>query len=309
MYKSNLPQSQLTAWLVGAIVPTAIQLTAGASWMEVLLASASGLLCVALCWQWGEAPKGKVCCLLQWAVLVAVMAALSQRIPEAWPRGGHKAVALILLALALWSALKGVRACASVGCVLFWFTIPLYLILLGAGVRQIQPKWLVPGREAVSAMGCLLLLTPAAASIHLNKRERPKPRLLLTVLLCTLASAVTAGVLSPKAAGLKDNPFYEMTRSLNLFGQARRFEAVLSAGVTAGWFSVLALALSLCGRWAEGFRPGWGKKGMTAAAIGVFTSVLWNWEIPGGLLLILGAFCWVVLPVFTGLIHQIKKSK
>lgn len=309
MYKNKLHPSQLTAWLVGAMVPTVIQLTAGASWVGVLLSAALGLLWSALCWKWAEAPGVRLICLLQWVLLVAVMGALSQKIPEAWPRGGHKAVSLILLALALWSAWKGPAACAAVGCVLFWFTVPLYLILLGAGLGQVQPKWLVPVPTEVSSLAILLLLTPAAASIHLYKGEKCPPRLLLTVVLCTLAAAVTAGVLSPTVAAVKENPFYEMSRSLNLLGQARRLEAVVSAGTTTGWFSVLAVYLSLCGCWAGRFQPGLGKKGMAAAAMLVAASVLLNWEIHGGFLLICAGFCWVLLPISTSLIRKIKKSK
>ena len=306
MWKNKLSPSQLTAWLVGALVPTAIELGAGASWLSVLLTTSACLLPVGLCWQWGEAPEGKFQCLVQWGLLVAVLAAFGQQIPKAWPQGGHKAVSLILLALALWSAWKGTGACACVGCVLFWFTVPLYLLLMGTGMAQIRLQWLRPSGETVSALGAVLLLTPAAASIHLNNRKRPQPRLVLIPALCTLASATASGVLSPAVAAVEADPFYEMIRSLS---SANRFEAVLSAGITVGWFSMLALCLSLCGQWAESFRPSWGKRGMTAAAFLGGLGVLLSWSVPGPLLLLLVTILWVCVPLITPIFSKIKKSK
>lgn len=309
MYKNKLPHQQLTAWLAAAILPTAIQLTAGASWLGVLLAALVSLLCTCIVWRWGAEPRGKLFSVLQWLLVAAVLAVLCRQAPQSWPRGGHKAVSLILLGLALWSAWKGPSASARVGCVLFWFILVLYLILLGAGIKEIEPPWLKPGREQVNSLGCILLLTPAAAAIHLNKREMCKPRLLLIGVFCTVAAAVTAGVLSPQVAANQENPFYEMTRSLNLLGQARRFEAVLSAGMTVGWFSLMALYLTLCGGWAEGIRHGWAKPGMIAAALVTVVGILCDWSVPAFLLLILTAVFWVLLPVFMQGINAIKKSK
>lgn len=309
MYNNKLPHQQLTAWLAAAIVPTAVQLIAGASWLGVLLASLVTLLCIGLVWQWGAEPKGKLIALLQWGLLTAVLSALCRQAPGSWPEGGHKAVALILLALALWAAWKGTSASARVGCVLFWFVLLLYLIVLGAGMKEVELRWLKPGRGEVSALCCILLLTPAAAFIHLNKRERCKPRLLLIGLFCTVAAAVTAGVLSPQVSANLENPFFEMTRSLNLLGQARRFEALLSAGMTVGWFSLINLQLTLCSEWANRIRTGWAKPGMIAAALVTTVSILLGWSIPGSVLLILAALLWVLLPLILRVTGKIKKSK
>ena len=130
--------------------------------------------------------------------------------------------------------------------------------------------------------------------------------MLLIPVLCTLASAVASGVLSPAVAAVEADAFYEMIRSLS---SANRFEAVLSAGITVGWFSVLALCLTLCGQWAEHFRPGWGKRGMTAAAFLGALGVLLNWSVRGPLLLLPAAILWVFVPLVTHFNRKIKKSK
>ena len=308
MYSDKIPQRQLSAWLCAALIPTVIQLTAGSPWVSVLLVSAISLLCIFLRWHYGITPEGKLWLMLQWLLAVAVLGEICRSSVKSWPRGGHDAVALILLALALWSALKGTYAAARVGCVLFWFILLLYLVLLGAGIKEVKMSGLIPSKGDADAMGCVLLLTPAAAGIHLAKEEVWKPQLAIIGGFCTVAAAVTAGVLSPYVAGVRENAFYEMTRSLNLLGQARRFEAVLSAGMTVGWFSLMSLYLSVSAKLAEIIRTGSGKVGAIGAAILASGYLLCGLTIPGWLLLILTAIFWVLLPLLTQGLGMIKKS-
>jgi len=309
LYDHKIPHRQLTAWLSAALIPAAIQLTAGASWLSVLLVSALSLLCIWLRWTLGTEPQGKIMALLQLGLLALILGVAAQTSVRSWPRGGHPAVAIMLLGLAAWSAWKGTSAAARVGCVLFWFVLILYLVLLGAGIKDIRLPVLNPTKGDVNAFGCVLLLTPAGAAIHLNRKEGFKPRLLLIGGFCTVAAAVTVGVLSPQGAIGKQNAFYEMTRSLNLLGQARRFEAVLSAGMTVGWFCVFSLYLTLCVRLAEKLVPGkerWGIIGASASALAI---LLCDLHIPGIFLLVLCAIFWVLMPILTQWIDLIKKSK
>ena len=266
------------------------------------------LLCIWLRWTFGTHPKEKLIIILQWALLTVVLGSACQASVQSWPSGGHPVVAMVLLLLAVWSAWKGPSASARVGCVLFWFVLILYLVLLGAGVKDTQINWLMPTRGDADAFGCVLLLTPAAAAIHLNKRETFKPRLLLIGLFCTVAAVITVGVLSPQVASTRENAFYEMTRSLNLLGQARRFEAVVSAGATVGWFSLLTLYLTLCGSLAGKINSAWEQWGMLAAAVVALTVLLCEVHIPGVFLLILTAVFWVLLPLLTQGLGLQKKS-
>lgn len=309
MYNSKIPYRQLTAWLSAALIPTALQLTAGASWLSVLLVSALCLLCIWLRWNFGTELRGKIAVLLQLGLLLLVLGTAAQVSIQSWPRGGHPAVAIMLLVLAVWSAWKGPSAAARVGCVLFWFVLIFYLVLLGAGIKDVSPRWLIPTGGKVDAFGCVLLLTPTIAVIHANKKESFKPRLLLVGLFCTVAAAVTAGALSPQVASGKQNAFYEMTRSLNLLGHARRFEAVLSAGMTVGWFCVFSLNLTLCARLVEDFVPGRGKWGALGAAVSAVAMLLCDLHIPGIFLLVMCAIFWVLVPILTQWIERIKKSK
>ena len=309
MNDHKIPHRQLTAWLAAAVIPTAIQITGGTSWLSILLVCIATLSCVWLRWRFGAEPTGKVNAVMQIALLTAVLTTACRASALSWPSGAPHFIGIALLSLAMWSVSKGISATARVSCVLFWFVLLLYLVLLGAGLKDVKPQWLIPGKGDVDAFGCVLLLTPTLAGIHLNKKETLKPRLLLIGAFCIAASVITLGVLSPQVAAIREDPFYEMTRSLSLLGQARRFEAVLSAGMTVGWFSVFTLCLTLCARWAEKYRTAWGRKGILGAAVAALAILLCEVHIGGSLLLVLCAIFWVLIPLLTQWIDPEKKSE
>ena len=308
MYNETLPGRQLSCWLAAALIPTVIQRTAGSPWLALLISATVCLLAVCLRWYCPVHHGGKVIALLQWVLIVLVLGTVCKASVSSWPRGGHKAVGVFLLVLAAWSAWKGPSAAARVGCVLFWFVLVLYLVLLGAGLKQVQLRWLLPVKGDADALGCVLLLTPAAAAIHLNKRERCNPRLLLIGLFALAASLVTSGVLSPELAGKYELPFYEMIRSLTVKGSARRFEAVLSAAMTVGWFALMSLYLTVAGKWAQALNSGWGRGGIIAAALASVGLLLWELHMGGLFLLIAATVFWVLLPILAQGIDKIKKS-
>lgn len=308
MYSDGISRKRLDAWTFAAVVPTAIQLLSGASWLAVLLAVLLSLLCVLLRVRWGTMPASRWYGMVLWGISSLLLGVLMQESIKCWPRSGHDAVALILIILALWSALKGVEAASRVGCVLFCLFAVTYLILSAAGVKDMQIKWLKPIRTDVSGLGCVVLLTPALAAFHSDKKHPMTVKLPLIGLFCALAAIVTVGVLSPEIAANKEYAFYEMTRSLTLFGQARRFEAILSAVGTTGWFVLATLYLTICGRMAEGLNPKWGRKGIILAAAVAVVCVIFELDIPEIILLAFAAILWVLIPILTCGMGQIKKS-
>ena len=309
MNSEKISSTALTAWIFAAIVPTTIQLTSGTPWTAMLPAVIICLFCVGLRWKWGTNPPGKAYALISILLLVLLLGVLLQNTADCWPQSKRKTIPLILLALALWSARKGTKAAASVGCLLFWFLLIMYLILLGAGVPSVQAKWLRPELGDISALGCILLLTPAVAAVHLPEKQSMKPRLILCGIVCIAATVVTSGVLSLPVAQTQPYPFYQMTRHLTLFGKARRFEAVLSAGTAVGWFALLSLYLTSMQAMGEQIAEGWGKKSAILGAITSAVYLLTGWKLPPIIMLISAALFWVLLPLgYTG-ISKIKKSK
>ena len=144
MNSRKLPHRQLSAWLAAGLIPTTIQLIAGVSWLSVLLGVIVSLLCIWLRWSFGAEPRGKLLSFLQWFLLVAVLITACSHASKSWPGGEHPVVGIILLGLALWSVRKGTSAAARVGSVLFWFVLGLYLVLFGAGMKEVQLRNLEP---------------------------------------------------------------------------------------------------------------------------------------------------------------------
>ena len=307
MYDHEIHSRQLTAWLLGAMIPTVIQLTAGGSWLSLLLASVLCTLCVWFRWSFGKEPQGKWINLFWIGLMALLLGTAAERSVSSWPTGGHPLASGVLVLLAAWSAWKGTDAAARVGCVLFWFVLLLYLLLLGIGLKEVNMTWIIPTKGDVDPMGCILLLTPAAAAIHLGNKRGVRSRLLIPGILCTVSAVITAGILSPEIASQEPNAFYEMSRTLSLFGQARHFEAILSASMTVGWFSVFSLYLTICATTFEKLKKGkgsWGILSATAVALGILLCQL---HIPTLPLLVLCAIFWVLIPVLTQWVDVIKK--
>ena len=119
---------------------------------------------------------------------------------------------------------------------------------------------------------------------------------------------VTVGVLSASVASSIWDPFYEMSRSLSLLGVAKRFEAVVSAGMTVGWFALISLLLTVSGKYFEKIVEGKGRLGIWVCGV---VSVIWllcGLHIPAWMLLSVGTVFWVVTPLLTQGLESEKKS-
>ena len=308
MFREKLPSRQLSAWLFAGMTPVLIQLLGGGSWLWTGLAGIVSVLAAGWVWRSKWEPKRWQCPLLLFYIII-VIGEMTHGSAESWPEGNsYPAVPLILLVLAAWSAQKGPSAAARVGTVLFWVVLIMYLVVFGAAVKDVELKWLQPHGRTPDPMGLLLLLTPAAAACLLRSGEKCGPRLTLPAIVALCAGLITAGVLSPAVADKTDGAFYEMSRSIYLMGSARRFEALISAGMTVGWFAMLSLYLTVCGTIFQSLFGRWGKAGLWICALAAAAWLLCGLHIPGWILLITGSVFWVALPVLTQGLEKIKKS-
>lgn len=309
MFREKIPPRQLSAWLLTGLIPVLIQLLSGASWVWVAVAVAASLVLTLIMWHKGWELRKWQCPFL----FIYIVVLLSQLLPlaaQSWPVGNSDpAVPLILLLLAAWSARKGPSAAARVGVTLFWAVLLLYLIVLCAGTKDAQLHWLKPQWNAPDALALTLLLLPAAsACLLMGNTGARSARLFLLPLLLTTAAMITAGVLSPDVASDTPNAFYEMTRSIDLFGVASRFEPLISAGMTVGWFALMSILLTLCGVAAHKIFAGLGEGGVWLAAIAAAISRLCGLHIPGWIMLLSGTVFWVAMPLLTQGLDLRKKS-
>lgn len=308
MFREKIPAPQLSAWLFAAMVPVGLQLLGGESWLWVGCAAALSLLMASILWRRPREVSKWESGLLFIYVSV-LMGQLLHETAQSWPVGNSDpAVPLILLALGAWSAQKGTGAAARVGAVLFWVVLGLYLAVYAAGVKDVKLSWLKPGSDIPDGIGLTVYLLPWATAGLLKAKGAPGKHGWLTLIFLTAGAVITAGVLSPVAAEQTENAFYEMCRSLDLLGVARRFEVLICAGTTVGWFAMLSMLLSLCGSYAQKIFPGLGRAGVWAAA---GTAAVWRLcglHINPNFLVLAGAVFWVGIPLLTQGLEKIKKS-
>ena len=266
MYRNSVPNRQLATWLCAALIPTLLQLAAGIGWPMAVIVAAVCTGVVSVVWKWGKAPEHRLLAGLQYLYIIVLLCTLLPYSAMSWPGDNDPAVPLILLALAAWSANKGADAAARVGCVLFWLVLIIYLTVLASGTSGIKINWLRPGNSADPLPAVVLLLIPCITLTLRKEKKGWSPRLLLPGIFLVAAAVITAGNLSPALAQRLPDPFYSAVRSLNILGIAQRFEAVLSAGMTVGWFSMFAVLLSSATGYAECIKPQLGKKGLWISA-------------------------------------------
>lgn len=308
MFRERIPARQLSAWLFAGMTPVLIHLLCGGSWLWIGIAGAVSVALTLLVWSSGREPAKWQCPFL-FIYIVLLLGQLLFRTAESWPVGDNDPwVSLILLAIAAWSAQKGPSAAARVGAVLFWAVLILYLTVFGAGAKDVELSWLRPEWQMPDELGLVLYLVPTASVCLLDGETKRGARILLPAVFTLAAALITVGVMSPGIAAETPNAFYEMTRSINLLGVARRFEALISAGMTVGWFALMSLLLTICGVLAQKIFPGRGRAAVWLAAGTAAAIKLCGMHISAFVLLIVGTVFWVAIPVLTQGLGKRKKS-
>lgn len=308
MYSDGLRTQQLSAWLASALIPVLLQLSGGIGWPSALLVVSVCSAATAAVWKWGRMPTNPVLGAIQSVYIVVLISQLLPRAAAGWPGDNYPAVPLILLALAAWSAQRGASAAARVGCVLFWFVLLIYLAVICAGINKVKIDWLRPTAVNISWSTLTMLLIPSTALNLRRESNEGLSRFLLPGVFLLAGTAITAGVLSAQQAQRFFDPFYTVSQCLDLFGVAQRFEAVLSAGMTAGWFCLLTYLLAQCAVCAEKIKRGWGRIAVYVCATGAAGLMLCNMHISWWIQTILASVFWVVIPILTQGLVERKKS-
>lgn len=313
MFREKVPQYQLAAWLFVSVSAPVVQTVGKNGWVTTAVA---GVGCLGICWLATvlsplETVRKKWFCVLQLPVIVLVTAEFARWSVDCWPTGtDFPVVPLTLLTLAVFSALHGAAGASRVPSVLFWFLAILYGIVLAAGSKNVKVQWLSPNWELPDDGLLLALLLPSVAA--LLPREKGKAmHLAFPVILLFLLAAVlwTVGTISPEVAAEVSWPFYESSKSLNLLGVAERFESLVSAAMTLGYFSLYSLLLSVAGSVGECIKSGWGKWAVITCGVATAALTLLMIHTAQGLLVIITLIAWCFLPLFGGFTELWKKSK
>ena len=262
MFGKKVNARGLMAWTLAALAAPAAQFFGSLPWPWVLAAGAAAGLAWGLAWSCrGPLPRGLAAVIL----IVSVPALLlGLRYSGAcWPGVPDAIQGWALLVLAAWAALRGSSAGTRYGAVVLCVSALAYGILLACALPEVQVSNLRPAEPASPLWPLLVLLVPLGLGAFQKEGDlRLWPWIGGMVLAAGILAAVCAGAMGPARAMASDGAFYNLARSVRLFGVAERFEALVSGIMTMGWFCYLTLILSMAGEAGERLRPRGGLRTM-----------------------------------------------
>jgi len=249
----RLEENQHTPWLIAAMIAPVTQAASNCSWP---VAGAVSLLCLGIyrgmaLFGAGGTP-GRWIGAVQWLWMLLVISEFLHWSMLCWPNyGSYHAVPLVLLLLAAWACGGRGNRAARAGGLLRWFLILLFGAVLLSGLREVKPQNLFPSWDIQTAHLITVMLIPVMG-IGLGKTKRK-----VTLLMyAAVVSVVTAGIMSMDLISTMEAPFYEMSKSLTLLGVGKRFESLVAAGMTLGYYVLTSYLISITANaWDMGNRP------------------------------------------------------
>lgn len=286
------------AWILAALSAPLCHLTGKTGWIEV---AAAGTLCTVLNLlrfrEDSELTQTKKWYVAVAGVCLVLAAGVCLNLAETtWPTGNTTTVVpLVLLVLAAWGAWEGPEKASRTGSVLLWFLVILFSSVVAGGVGNVKLSRIGVSGEVSDGLVYLVFLLPGIAAVIPRSKGSEK---LLWVLPAfgTLMTLLVTGILSEPVAGSIEDPFGEFGKSLSLFGVVERYESLVSASLTIGYFCLISLLLSAAHHLAETVYSGKGRIGMLLTAFGAALTMNLNlkWFYVLAMVLLV---TWYVIPV------------
>lgn len=300
---------QLHTWLLTAMSAPLATIAGKSDWLINLI---TGAVCCGVCWLISKLADSRKrnpwLSAAQWVWMTLALAGIIGQSKQMWPDAGEgNLIPIVILVLGAWSVHGGVRRARAAGATLIWFVWILFAFAFTAGIKDVKLSYLVPSMDRLDPVLLFVYLLPLV-TMFLPGNEGKKDWLWMVIILTfgVASSALTFGVLSETVVKTHPNPFYEMSRSLSLFGVARRFEAVVASAVTIGWYALASMMISAAVQLAGEINEEWcGWSGWVTAAAAA--AVLCGFTISGVTLVIGSIVFWVILPILTQGIVKIKK--
>ena len=267
----EITESQKNTWILASLAAPAAHVAAGMSWVNVLWVS---LLAYGLR---GLAGKGKKKTWEKWICTAVCILAAGRALTlmgSCWPKQKDiQWVMLILLGLSGLLAAKGKESAVQGAILLWWLTAFLLGSVLLSSVPEIGIKNLTNYYDRDNTVKLLtILLLPSLA-----ERERKTGGVSLVAMPLAFSICVQ-GVLSGAVAAESRAPFYELSRSIRLYGVMDRMEALAWLGLMLGTFLYLSFLLVTAGEAADGQR---GKRFLIGAAV-LIGATLGNLDLERG---------------------------
>ena len=186
--------------------------------------------------------------------LIGILAAAQALVwmKECWPKQKEMEwVILILLTLAVLQAAKGEQETIYGGLILWWFTAFLLgSVLISAAAEVKIDQWQGQNKGSHLEKNVLLLSLLLLPCFIEKKKTRGKAELGL-FLVPVLCAVSVQGVLSPQLWEESKAPFYDVSRSIRLYGMLERMEAIAWLGLMLGTYLYLSFLMTIAGKGEE----------------------------------------------------------
>lgn len=311
MYSNEISKRQLFAWSVGAIMVPLAQLAEGSCATIFLTGIIIGVFLLFI-----EKAGRKIETIPRWLGYIAVvwiaakLIYLLRFVEDCWQADNSRFfVPIVLLTLAAWAASKGTRQVAKIAAIIFCLSIITYGVVGTASLGELKFEWILSGTKKFQIQSAIIFLLPLAVLFLRTKEKVITPVWVITVSgIGALFAVLINGILSSKIAEQYANKFYEMSRSIELFGIVQRFEVLVASIMAMGWFVLLSLYLSAVNETVD--RPGknsviWGVTVAAGTAYILDAVIPENWILIADLLL-----CFlIVITAYTSSKKELKKRE
>ncbi len=305
MRSSKVTVAQLGIWIVTAVAGPILYYSNG-NWFWLLPVALVLCIITGISVCYGRHWDGPVYNFVQFLWIAVLLSQLLGYSANCWPTGEQTfpIVPLTLLILSAISASKGNKNTANGISVVFWMSLLLLGIVIVAGTQNMELEFLQPNKRPIPSQIVLVLLLPAAMCFIKCENCNMLPFIFIAILV-TAVSLWIAGSLSSELAETMSWPFYEAAKSVELFGVAKRFESLVSVGVTLCNYCLYSLFLCVASSIGEKFGR---KREAIIATVGISACLmLLGFFIDPIILSAISLILWVILPLF-GLLKKKEKE-
>jgi hypothetical protein len=189
--------------------------------------------------------------------------------------------------------------------ILFWVVIVLIGVVIVAGMSDLRGKYLKVQSGMPKDVFYLIFLLPAVAAFLCIGEGGMRVLAVIPVFAAGIAAWV-AGSISPQLAEVVDWPFYEASKSVQLLGVAKRFEALVSVGITVGNYGLYSMLL--CAIYCLGEKLEKGRESVTISALLAGSLMLTGITLTVKVMIAVSFVLWIFLPLL-GIFKTGKNSE
>lgn len=267
------------AFFITALLIPTIDMSVGRNWLPALIVTlAAMILTRARCVQ--HTTNIKWLQKIQKVIVIFLLAWTLDQTHSAWNgKAAEYVIPFILLALGLWSVMRGEeRAIRSCNVLRYGIYTVVGIVFISA-VREIHPSQWAPKAEKPSMGIIIALLLPLLQKVE---REKTEGKVSAAIMMTTLITA-----------GTPQKGIYQYSRGIAINGVTEHIESIVACAMTVGYYCLLCyLLLSESGE----------KKRLEYIKLGVAAYIVYLLQIPGIEIMCAAGIiiAWIAIPSVIG---------